>query len=95
MRSGRQPKWKVLSKRRARERKRRWILNYFGGKCSNCGQTDPDLLHFHHPNHDRSYRRGLASQSWAFIYSEVRRGTLLCKMCNGAEGAYYGHNGRK
>lgn len=58
-------------------RKHQQVLEKLGGKCSNCGETDPHLLHIE--GHDKSV-------SWSPRYGAILRGDmtppLLCAKCN-------------
>jgi hypothetical protein len=75
-----QPRWKVRQKRRARARKRSFIIKELGGKCSSCGATED--LEVNHPFGGRIYKRGLACQSWSFIKAELSNVNLLCRSEN-------------
>jgi hypothetical protein len=58
-------------------RKRRQVIEKLGGKCSNCGETDPDLLQI--DEHDKTL-------TWSKRYGAILRGeatpALLCAQCN-------------
>lgn len=82
-----QPAWTVLGKRRARAKKKEFIVKRLGGKCIKCGSTSS--LQLHHPRHDRHYGNGIVSRSWAFIKREIRGKQLMCISCNSAEVSEY------
>ncbi len=75
-----QVKWKVLQKRRARAKKKAFILKELGGKCSSCGTVSD--LEVNHPNGGRTYTRGITSMSWEFIKKEIKGCNLLCRSEN-------------
>ena|SRR5260370_40111631 len=66
-----------LACRQYQARKRRQVIEKLGGKCSNCGETDPDLLQI--DEHDKTL-------TWSKRYGAILRGevtpVLLCAQCN-------------
>lgn len=58
-------------------RKRMLVIQKLGGKCSNCGEDDPDLLQI--DEHDKTH-------SWSPRYGDILDGgstsSLLCVKCN-------------
>lgn len=59
------------------ERKHQRVLEKLGGKCSNCGESDPHLLQI--DEHDKTL-------TWSKRYGAILRGeatpVLLCVRCN-------------
>lgn len=70
---------------RDRRRKRRIkYLEMLGGKCANCGETDPSLLEFDHKNprkkqHDFNEIKDGPENT---ILKEVKKCGLLCIKCH-------------
>jgi len=72
--------------RRKRERKI-WAIKTLGGKCVNCGETDPEELQFHHMNGETKAPgyRGIsdaAQWSWERFTAEVSKCVLFCMSCH-------------
>lgn len=63
-------------------------INYLGGKCIKCGETDIFKLQFHHKDNktkDRIYDNTKAYQSfqrWSIIEKELNKCVLLCGNCH-------------
>lgn len=59
-------------------------IEYKGGKCIQCGITDPDMLAFHHRNEDDksfiiSWNR---QKTWDKLKLELDKCDLLCMNCH-------------
>ena len=69
---------------KVRFKKRMWIINFFGGKCIECGETDSRVLQIHHINGkaNSKYKRVVNSMSRPQIIEEAPNLVLLCANCH-------------
>jgi hypothetical protein len=59
-------------------------IEYCGGRCSNCGNNDSDVLTFHHTN-PRTKKFTLCSnwqKKWDTIVEELNKCEILCANCH-------------
>lgn len=83
------------NKRRNYERRKR-VIDFYGGKCRCCGESNYMFLAIDHVNNDGAQeRRGRFHGGTSIIYKIIREGfpakyQVLCHNCNSAKG-YYGH----
>lgn len=89
---------KNLSRRNERAKKRRnqkrkWIINYYGGKCVCCGESEYKFLSFDHINGGGTKHKILVGRSDKFLnwiinnhYPQILQ--VLCHNCNQAKGAW-------
>jgi hypothetical protein len=59
-------------------------INYLGGKCSVCSDTDIRHLAFHHldPNEKENEMNKLLFNSWNTIEEEIKKCILMCHNCH-------------
>lgn len=58
-------------------------VNFLGGKCERCGETDIRVLDFHHHNNDKEFWfNQLKSYRWSRIENEMKKCILLCRNCH-------------
>jgi hypothetical protein len=63
--------------------KRLLLINYFGGKCVHCGESDPIVLDFDHINNDGYIdKKNHKSNMVHLIERNPEKFQLLCKNCN-------------
>jgi uncharacterized protein YerC len=63
-------------------------IEYLGGKCIKCGETDPVLLDFHHFNRENKKEdvsRILSAWVFSECIAELNRCVLLCCKCHRKE----------
>lgn len=67
---------------------REYSLKKLGGKCYNCGNTDKNILHFHHLNPEtkidtltRLYNC-TGKKSFTRVNNELRKCIILCNSCH-------------
>jgi transposase len=66
-------------------------INYLGGKCSNCGISDPFVLTFHH-NKGKEFQ--IQSQiRWSILEEELKKCIALCSNCHCEEHRKISRNG--
>ena len=70
-----------------RANKRLELIKKFGGKCAECGESDPIVLDFDHVNNDgAAHRKETKKKNVAHILAafdvDPSRFQLLCKNCN-------------
>jgi hypothetical protein len=89
------------SRRKARNKKRQFILDFFGGKCVKCGFSDPRALQMDHKNGRKGEKRlGNIDKRYRFVRDfpkEARKiYQMLCANCNFIKmeenGEYYYHD---
>ena len=59
-------------------------------ECSNCGEKDPVVLEFHHPNDDKKHPVATLltnGYSWSAIKREIDKCIILCANCHRRETA--------
>jgi len=59
-------------------------IKYLGGKCTKCGNKDPDVLTFHHKN-PKTKKFTLCQswqKAWKTLLSEIKKCELLCANCH-------------
>lgn len=59
-------------------------INFLGGKCKNCGETDIFKLCFHHRNSDDKEKliSKLFKSKWGILENELKKCDLLCINCH-------------
>lgn len=59
-------------------------LDYLGGKCEHCGETNPTILTFHHvhPNEKMHNISSILDDSWSIIKRELDKCIILCLNCH-------------
>lgn len=59
-------------------------LDYLGGKCEHCGETNPTILTFHHvhPNEKVHNISSILDDSWSTIKRELDKCIILCLNCH-------------
>jgi hypothetical protein len=60
-------------------------INYLGGECEKCGETNIFLLEFHHKSKTEKETTIWAIQDyrWSIIEKEIKKCILLCGNCHG------------
>ena len=82
------PWWSSNYRSRHRRKIKLQLIEFLGGKCKNCGETDPDVLVFDHKNNDgRKERRGLGYATvlkyyWNHLREAKKKLMILCHNCN-------------
>jgi hypothetical protein len=72
----------VINFRRKRKRK---LVEYFGGKCIRCGYNKcVDALQFHHAEGDKQFgiSAKTACKNWEAVLKEARKCQLVCANCH-------------
>ena len=60
------------------------FIKLLGGRCSACGNADPVVLQFHHPNDDKeSDLKALKTRRLSVVEKEILKCQLLCGNCHG------------
>lgn len=59
-------------------------INILGGKCKNCGETEPWKLCFHHKNSDEKENNinSINNCRWSIIEKELKKCICLCENCH-------------
>jgi len=75
---------KMYSTKILRFAKKLKAINFLGGKCKKCGETNFFKLCFHHTNsEDKEYRLSrMWGKNWKNIFKEVEKCELLCQNCH-------------
>jgi len=78
---------KQAQERRARLLRQRteWLLDYFLlHPCVDCGQSDPVVLEFDHPEGDKEFNISyeLLNRPWQEITAEIRKCDVVCVNCH-------------
>jgi hypothetical protein len=65
--------------------KRIKAINFLGGKCEECGETNIHTLDFHHKNpENKEFQISLVGvhRRWSTIEKEIKKCILLCRNCH-------------
>lgn len=84
-------KEEILSNKRAyMEKIKLEGINYYGGKCSCCGEPEPKFLTLEHKNGRKEHDNLTGKKAWAKVKSlgYPNDYTVLCFNCNCCKGAY-------
>lgn len=59
-------------------------INYLGGECVKCSETNPFKLTFHHrdPNEKEFQYNNYKNYRWSFLKKELDKCDLLCQNCH-------------
>jgi len=80
------PEWRRAYRRRMHQRKRNFLINSLGGKCSLCGFSENDILEVHHVKNDPVWtkrdRTRMEEFSWSQIKLMLPNLKLLCPNCH-------------
>ncbi|WP_053947282.1 homing endonuclease associated repeat-containing protein [Halolamina sediminis] len=82
--------WNTERTRRRRTERREWVAERKASKgCARCGESDPDVLDFHHQDTDRKdekvSRLVLQEVSKERLRSEIEKCEVLCANCHRRE----------
>jgi 5-methylcytosine-specific restriction endonuclease McrA len=73
------------SKKKSRQKRKLEAIQYLGGKCMDCGNTDTRVLEFDHAKVRRNGRYTIASYlqgSWERLRPHLDECELVCANCH-------------
>ena len=76
--------------RQIKTKRRIFVLDFLGGRCTNCGETDYMVMNIDHIKNDSAKdRKGGSGNVTIIVYNMIRKGInikkifqLLCANCN-------------
>ena len=82
------PEWMSNQRSRQKRNLRQKLIEFLGGKCKACGETDFEVLIFDHKNNDgrkdkrRMHNTHIAKYYLEHLHEAKKKLMLLCHNCN-------------